>query len=110
MSLLSRSEEMVLLSVWRLRDNAYGVTISDKLTETTGKKWVLSAVYVPLERLERKGYLASCLSNPTKERGGRSKRIYKLTKTGLEALIEIKTVEESIWRDISIIKLESELR
>ncbi len=109
MGFLSRSEEMVLLAVYRLKDNAYGVTAAEKLTETTNKTWLLGTVYVPLERLEQKGYLTSYTGNATNKRGGRSKRLYKLTKLGLEALIEIKNVEESIWRDISLDSLKKEL-
>ncbi len=109
MGILSRQEEMVLLAVRRLSDNAYGVTIAEKLTETTGRKWVLGAVYVPLERLEKKELLTSYLGNSTQKRGGRSKRIYKLTREGLKALIEIKTIEESIWKEISLPAMEKEL-
>ena len=106
MGMLSRTDEMILLAVWRLEDNAYGVTIADMLTRTSGKKWVLGAVYVPLERLEKKGYLSSGLGKSTKKRGGRSKRLYKLTKNGLDVLIKTKTQEQSIWADISISSLE----
>jgi len=107
MKILTRQEEMFLLAVWRLGDNAYGVTIADKLTETTSKKWIVGQVYVPLERLEQKGYLKSYYSEPVRERGGRSKRLYMITKTGLDALIEIKSVENSIWKDISMFSLEN---
>jgi DNA-binding PadR family transcriptional regulator len=107
MSLLSRTEEIILLNIWRLKDNAYGVSIADNLTETTGKKWRIGAMYVPLERLERKGYLTSYLGNSTNKRGGRSKRLYKLTKTGIDALIETRNMEEQIWTDISVNNLES---
>lgn len=109
MKFLTRPEEMVLLAVWKLKGNAYGVTLAEELTGLSGKKWVLGAVYVPLERLEKKGYLNSYFSNPTKERGGRSKRMYELTKSGLKALIEIKTLEEQMWSQISKVSLENEL-
>jgi len=109
MKILTRPEEMVLLAVWKLKGNAYGVTLADELTKLTGQKWVLGAVYVPLERLEKKGYLKSCLSSPTKERGGRSKRMYSLTKSGLKALIDIKTIEEQMWSEVSKVALENEL-
>ncbi len=106
MGMLSRTDEMILLAVWRLGDNAYGVTIADMLTQKSGKKWVLGAVYVPLERLEKKGYLRSGLGQSTKKRGGRSKRLYKLTKDGLDVLIKTKTQEQLIWRNITISSLE----
>jgi len=106
MSMLSRTDEMILLAVWRLEDNAYGVTIAEMLTRTSGKNWVLGAVYVPLERLEKKKYLSSSLGKSTKRRGGRSKRLYKLTKDGLDVLIKTKTQEQIIWKNISIASLE----
>ena len=107
MGMLSRTDEMMLLAVWRLEDNAYGVTIAGMLTQTSEKKWVLGAVYVPLERLEKKGYLFSYLGKSTKKRGGRSKRLYKLTKYGLDALIKTKNQEQSIWANITISSLEN---
>ncbi len=108
MNFITRPEEMVLLAVWKLQSNAYGVTIAKQLTAMTGEEWVLGAVYVPLERLEKKGMLHSYLSDPTQERGGRSKRIYELTKNGAKALLNIKRVEESIWEDVSKVALEKE--
>jgi DNA-binding PadR family transcriptional regulator len=97
---------MILLAVWRLKDNAYGVTIAEMLTKTSKIRWVLGAVYVPLERLEKKGYLCSYLGKSTNKRGGRSKRLYKLTKDGFKALIQTKTQEQSIWANITISSLE----
>ena len=108
MGMLSRTDEMILLAVWRLGDNAYGVTIAEMLTKTSGKKWVLGAVYVPLERLEKKKYLSSCLGQSTRQRGGRSKRLYKLTKNGLDILIKTKSQEQSLWANITISSLEKD--
>ena len=106
MGMLSRTDEMILLTVWRLEDNAYGVTIAEMLTRLSGKKWVLGAVYVPLERLEKKGYLRSYLGQSTKRRGGRSKRLYKLTRVGLDVLIKTKSLEQSMWEKITVASLE----
>jgi len=106
MGMLSRTDEMMLLTVWRLEDNAYGVTIAKMLTQLSGKKWILGAIYVPLERLEKKGYLCSCLGQSTKRRGGRSKRLYKLTRDGLDVLIKTKSLEQSMWEKITVTSLE----
>ena len=106
MGILSRTDEMILLAVLRLEDNAYGVTIAEMLTQTSGKKCVLGGVYIPLERLEKKGYLSSFLGKSTKKRGGRSKRLYKLTKDGFDVLIKTKAQEQSIWANISISSLK----
>lgn len=107
MNFMSRPEEMVLLAVWRLRENAYCVPIRRHLNEVSGREWSFGAVYDPLDRLEKKGMLVSSLSEPTRERGGRSKRIYKLTPDGLKALIEIKKMSETIWDDLPELTLEN---
>ena len=106
MSLLSRTEEILLLTIWRLKDNAYGVTIAESLTELTGKKWRLGTIYLPLERLEQKGYLLSSMGGATNKRGGRSKRLYRLSETGIRSLIETKKMDASLWEDISLSNLE----
>lgn len=109
MDLLTRGEELVLLAVWRLKDNAYTVPIRKHLIAVSHKKWSLGSVYEALDRLEKKKYLQSYLSEPTNSRGGRSRRIYKLTKDGLKAMIEMKNVENAIWKGVSIPALEREL-
>ena len=106
MSVLTRTEEVFLLTIWRLKDNAYGVTIVDGLNKATGKKWRLGSIYIPLERLEKKGYLTSTLGNATSKRGGRSKRLYRLTQLGVQSLIETKELEISLWTDLSLNHLE----
>ena len=59
MKLLSRAEELVLLAIWHLGDNAYGVTIRRYLMEVTDEHWSLAAVYVPLDRFEKQGHLTA---------------------------------------------------
>ena len=80
MKVLSSVDEILLLAVFSLTGNAYVVTIRHKLAEATGKNWTLGAVYEPLYRLEKKGYLKSSMSSPTADRGGRSKRMFQLKK------------------------------
>ena len=106
MKFLSRSEEMILLAIYRLGENAYGVTIRNTLKEMSGKTWAFGALFVMLDRLSKKGMLDSYLSEPTKERGGRSKRIYSLTTEALEALDEVKRLQESMWEGISTVKVD----
>jgi len=105
MKLLSRPEELILLAIWRLQNNAYGVTIRNQIKEVTGKTWSFGALFITLERLVKKDYLTSYLTDPTPERGGRSKRIYKLTPHGSKALLEIKQVEQAMWEGISEVSL-----
>ena len=86
MKLLSRQEEIVLLSIWRLGEEAYGVTIREELEEETSRTLTLGAVYKTLGRLEAKGYVQTRGAPPTRERGGRRKKLYNLTPAGIEAV------------------------
>jgi DNA-binding PadR family transcriptional regulator len=100
MEVLSKTEELILLSVWRLGSKAYGVTIRNHMIEATGKKFSIGGIYVPLDRLVRKGFLATFQGEPTPERGGMSKRFYQITKKGMTTLNESKKVYDSMWSDI----------
>lgn len=97
---ISRSEEFLLLAVWRLKENAYGVTIRAQIKEATGKTWAYGALFVMLSRLEKKGYLTSFFADPSSERGGKSKRIFRLTSQGVKALKEVRQAQESVWSGI----------
>jgi DNA-binding PadR family transcriptional regulator len=96
--MITRTEELILLAVWRLGEMAYSVKIRKELKAVTGQFWSFGAVYMPLDRLLKRGLLESYLTDPTPERGGRSKRIYKPTQKGLEALEEIRRIHEAAWR------------
>jgi DNA-binding PadR family transcriptional regulator len=97
---LSRQEELMLLSIWKLDTNAYGVTIRESVTELTGKYWSIGAVYDVLDRLTRKGLVSTVVGDPVKARGGKSKRFYKVTKSGFKALEEVRTLQQKAWIDL----------
>jgi DNA-binding PadR family transcriptional regulator len=97
---LSRIEEVILLAVYQLHDNAYGVTIRGHVTELMEKNFSVGAIYVPLDRLTRKGFLKAHNGNPTPERGGRSKRYFHITASGLEELERIKKLHQTMWSGI----------
>ena len=78
-------ELLVLLAVLRLGDDAYGVTIRDELESETSRTLTLGTVYKTLGRLKGKGYLETRVAPPTRERGGRRKKLYNLTEIGREA-------------------------
>jgi len=101
MILLSRSEEIVLLVIWKLEDNAYGVTIREQVSADTGHEWTFGAIYKPLKKLSYKGYVTKRSSEPSAERGGRSKYLYSLTRAGAEALRVIRKINESVWNEES---------
>jgi PadR family transcriptional regulator PadR len=108
MNLLTRSEEIVLLSIWKLQNNAYGVKIRSQVSAATSRNWSIGSIYAPLHRLEKKGLVKTSLGAPTPARGGRSKVFYELTPKGKDALLEIKKIHESIWVGIPSLRLEQE--
>ena len=108
MDLLTRAEELILLTIWQLQENAYSIPIRQRISKITGKEWSLGSIYMPLDRLVKRGLLESFLSESTPERGGRHKRIYQLTRDGKNALIKTKEIEQAMWADISGLSLEGE--
>ncbi len=97
MKLLTRADELVLIAILKLGAAAYCVPILDQIEQMTHKKWTLGGIYIPLYRLEERGYLESELGNPSKERGGKRKRFYQVTPAGLEALKEIKKIQHDMY-------------
>ena len=94
---ITRKEELILLSILNLKDDAYLIAIQNYLTEITGKDVSLTSVITPLNRLERGGLLKSDFGEPTKVRGGRRKKIYKITDFGFELLNEYKKINDVLW-------------
>jgi DNA-binding PadR family transcriptional regulator len=84
--LLGSLEHIVLLALVRLKSNAYGMTVRREIEERTGRNISIGAVYATLERLEAKGYVRSSLGEPTAERGGRAKRLFRIEADGERVL------------------------
>lgn len=85
--LLGEFEQIVLLAILRLGANAYGVTILAEITTCTGRSPSSGALYTTLDRLEEKGFIQSRLGESTPQRGGRAKRLIRVTKSGRVAVI-----------------------
>ena len=83
---LGEFEHIVVLALLRLSDLAYGVTVRQEIEVRTGREVSIGAIYATLARLETKGYVSSYLGGPTPERGGRSKRFFRLTAKGVAAV------------------------
>lgn len=98
---LGEFEQSLLLAVVHLGANAYGVTVRNELQRRIGREVALGAVYTSLNRLERKGYLRSTMSEPTPERGGRSKRYFVLRPAGAVALRESRERHERMWKGLT---------
>ena len=105
MKVLSSQEELLMLAILALGKNAYGVTIRRHVSKVTGKEWSIGAIYDPLYRLEKNGYVRSFLSEPTRERGGRAKRIFEVTPEGKEALVAHKNVRDKLWDGLTRLAL-----
>ena len=105
MSDLTKLEEQILLSVWKLGENAYGLTIYQHILEITGKKIAIGGIYYPLERLVKKRYLNAYKGEPTAVRGGQSKRYYKLSRHGKEALMNERKAQEAFWKGLPDLNL-----
>ena len=105
MTLLSRTEEILLLAIWRLQDQAYGIPIRQEVSKVTGYTSAIGAIYAPLHRLEKKGYVTTHHGPPTPERGGRSKVIYELSPKGKQALLKIRQVHDELWMGIPVLGL-----
>lgn len=85
-SSLGELEQLVLLALLRVGDEAYGVTIAQEIQERAGRSLTPGTIYPTLDRLERKGFVRSRMGEPTAERGGRAKRHFALSPAGLEAV------------------------
>jgi PadR family transcriptional regulator PadR len=83
---LGEFEQIVLLAILRLGDNAYGVTIGAEITACTRREPTPGALYTTLDRLEDKGLVTSRLGDPTPQRGGRAKRYFALNSRGVAAI------------------------
>ncbi len=104
---LTLTEEMFLLTVLKLKENAYGVTIRQYVSKTTERTYPYGTLYSALDKLVHRGYLNKRVSDPLPERGGRSRNYYTLTPPGAEALkraFELKTV---LWDEDAQLALRS---
>lgn len=97
---LGEFEELVLLSVGILFDDAYGLAIVDELEKQTGRNVMISSVHKSLVRLEEKGYLKSRMGGGTETRGGRDKRLYTLTHAGKKVLSESRELRNDMWKQV----------
>lgn len=97
MRLLSRSEELILLTIWKLQPEAYGMSIKANISEITGRKWSFSAVYTPISRLLDNKMIISREGDSTPRRGGRSKVFYSITPAGKRELVKIQRMYDFLW-------------
>ncbi|MFC2141765.1 PadR family transcriptional regulator [Acidobacteriota bacterium] len=103
MKLLTKVEEFILLAVWSLQEKAYSLAIQKHISGISDEKWSLGTIYAPLERLEKRGFIHSYITEPKPEKGGRQKRVYCITDAGKNALVQSREVQKSMWDRIPAI-------
>lgn len=104
---MSRNEEIILLTILKLKGNAYGVSIRKQIYQNMGDKWSFASIYQPLDNLVRKKYVRRTKGDPTAKRGGKSKYFYEVTPNGKRNLEAIKEAHERLWAGIPEMSLEN---
>ena len=99
---LGEFEQIVLLAIVRLGHDAYGVSIRSEIAVRTGRETAPGALYTTLDRMEEKGLVRSWLGEATPQRGGRSKRYFAMTKTGMEALVKAQKAYQSLLEGLEL--------
>ncbi|NRA59414.1 MAG: helix-turn-helix transcriptional regulator [Psychrobium sp.] len=99
---LGEFEHFVLLSIMHLGDQAYGVTIRQQLKQSIDRDVSLGALYSTIERLEKKGFITSRKGEAKPERGGKAKRLVRVSALGISMLSASKLQFETMWRNIQI--------
>ena len=97
---LGEFEELVLLIVAVRHGDAYGVSVMEEIENQTGRSVNISAVHAALRRLESKGFVKSKWSEASAERGGRRKRIFEVSESGINTLKKVKEMRNSLWDQI----------
>ena len=98
---LTKLEELVMISMWHLGEDAYGVNIKKKVRDICGKEYFYNALYTTFTQLERKGFVAKHFGEPTAMRGGKRKVYFKLTEEGVSALERSFEHQSRVWSGIS---------
>ena len=101
---LGEFEQLILLAILRLRDDAYGVSIRAELADRTGRNVAPGALYTALDRLESKGLITSRMSDPTPQRGGSAKRHVSVTAAGIEALTRAVRAYERLLDGLNLVR------
>ncbi|MCK5146121.1 PadR family transcriptional regulator [bacterium] len=104
---ITLNEQILLIAIWKLADEAYGVKIQNLLSEHTGKEVAYGTLYNNLDKLIKKGYLNSRMGEPTAIRGGKRKAYYSLTLEGKKALQAARELQAQLWSGIPNMEFKS---
>jgi DNA-binding PadR family transcriptional regulator len=97
---LGEFEELTLLAVLALGGGAYGVVVQELMEREAAREVSLGAVYAALDRMERKGLVRSAMSAATPERGGKRRRLFEVTASGLRTVREARKVRDALWNAV----------
>ena len=100
MKFLTRKDELMLLAILKLMDDASLVRLREHLIEQTGKSWSIGNVFVSLDKLEGLGYIRPKLGKPSSRQGGKAVKYYSITEAGLQALRETKAMQDGMWSGV----------
>ena len=102
MVILTKHEELFMLTIIRLEEPAYLVNIRNFLFEHTGRDWAFGSLYITLDKLRKKGFVETYTGEPRKTQGGKAIQYYRLTKEGLRVLAEAKKLHDVMWKSFSL--------
>ena len=98
---LTKLEEVVMIAIWQLDNNSYGVEIRKRVNKITGKDYFYNTLYTTFTQLERKGFIIKLFGEPTAVRGGKRKIYFTLTKEGIKALEDAFERQNRLWFGIT---------
>jgi PadR family transcriptional regulator PadR len=104
MKTISKREEQILIAVWNLKESAYLLAIKNYLSKIMEADWSVGAIHKPLMKLEKEGLVEFYMGEATAKRGGRSKKIYRVSKLGVDTLKTIKKEHDVLWGKFPVTK------
>ena len=100
MKKLTINEQIFLVAIWHLKDEAYGIKIRERIIELTGSSMVFGTLYNTLDYLVKKGHIAAEKRDPEEDSQNRKRVYYKITKSGIEALQTARQLQNNLWKNI----------
>lgn len=100
MNLLSRLEEILLIAIFKLKENAYGITIREQVELDTDINWLSGAIYAPLNRLKKNGFVTITEVKVSDDKVGRPRVYYSITSRGMDKLTSIQNINNKVWNTI----------
>lgn len=106
MDILSELEELVLLSILRIGEQAYGLPIAQVIEGAIGKRLSTGSLFLTLHKLEQKGMISSSMGEPQNTRGGKARKFFKVEITGHQALAEAEKIRRNLKAGVKLVAIE----